>query len=168
MAEYQREAEAALGVEVNTAYAGDIESDSVGRLLNLLRGDAYPPLDDLVREAEIIVLITYPELSYDGEEGDIDADSLNCWREASTQTPEPPAPTTDEYWAPYTTLLDDIYTEIWALREIHTDSVDRTRPTQSLHRPSTQRATSKLNVACGARRGAPSCATQPNVMEPSM
>ncbi len=116
LATYQREAEAALGIEVNAAYAGDFDL-TAWRLLNVLRGDAYPPLDDLVREAEIIVLIAYPELSYDGEPGDIDVDSKNCWWEASTQTPEPPAPTTDEYWAPYTALLDDIYTEIWTLRQ---------------------------------------------------
>ncbi len=116
LAMYEQEAEAALGVEVNAAYAAGID-ETAWKILQHLRDEAYPPLGDLVREAEIIVMLAYPEESYDGDTGAIDVDGKNCRYEASTQTPEPPAPTTDEYWAPYATLLDDIYNEIWTLRE---------------------------------------------------
>ncbi len=88
-----------------------------GRPPQHLRDEAYPPMGELTRSAEIIVMIAYPERSLEGEPGEIDIDSENCWYEASTQAPEPPAPTTDENWAPYTTLLDDIYNKIWTLRE---------------------------------------------------
>lgn len=116
LATYEAEAEATLGVDVNAVFAGNPNA-SAWELLQVLRGDAYPPLDDLARQAEVVLLIAYPDLSYDGEPGEIDDDSANCWYEASTKEPEPPAPTTDEYWAPYTALLDDIYAEIRTLRQ---------------------------------------------------
>ncbi len=62
-------------------------------------------------------MIAAPERSNDGDPTHIDVDSENCSVFASKKTPKPPAPTTPEYWQPYSDLLDDIYTEIWSLRE---------------------------------------------------
>ena len=113
---YTQRAEEALGVEVNAQYSGGLDQFA-WEILGMLRNEAYPGIGDLARDAEIIVLIAFEVRSDQGEPTHIDVDGEHCSFYVSTQTPTPPAPTTAEYWQPYTDLLDDIYTEIWKLRE---------------------------------------------------
>lgn len=114
---YAERASEVLGVDVNAAYApSEMEADA-WQIWGQLRGDVYPETDGMVREAEIVVMVAYPDNSDEGEDTHIDIDSDNCSYEVSKKTPKPPAPTTREYWRPYTDLLDAIYAEIWSLRE---------------------------------------------------
>lgn len=112
---YADSASEVLGVDVNATYAGE-SVETAWAILRLLRGDAYPDIGGIVREAEIVVMLAAPERSSnDGGPTHIDVDNDNCTYEMSNE--KPPAPTTPEYWQPYTDLLDAIYTEIWSLRE---------------------------------------------------
>lgn len=112
---YSEQASEILGVDVIGQYAG-IDEGSAWQILGGLRGEAYPDIRDLVRNAEILVMETYPERANDGDITQIDIDSKNCSYYVSAESPKPPAPTTPVYWQPYTDLLNEIYPEIRQLR----------------------------------------------------
>lgn len=106
---YGEHASEALGVPIN------VHDHSIGGLtaveaLAHIQDDRYPPLADLVRDAEIIVVYGSPRHS--GVKSDLETCASNS---VSERTP-PGAYTTDD-WQPYRDVLDEIYTEIWRLRE---------------------------------------------------
>jgi hypothetical protein len=116
---YRRRAEEMLGVEVRMP-----DTRSTGReayyMLGHIRGERYPSVAEMVRESEIIVLYTAPERSDEGRATAIDDLYENCEVEASHMTPEPPdleLVHSEAFWAPYRVLLEEIYEEIWRLRE---------------------------------------------------
>ena len=113
---YARRAGEALGVEVRFLDTSWLISWA-WELLRQVRDEAYPGLGDMVREAEIIVVTAFAERSDNGDPTQIDRDDANCLWDTSAVNPRPPQVTTPEYWEPYRTLLDDLYTEIWALRD---------------------------------------------------
>jgi len=116
---YRQRAEEELGVEVRlheTKFLLRYAYHTLGHI----RGDRYPYLDQAVRESEIIVVTAFPERSDEGHATAIDDLYENCFDEASAVNPQPPDPdlvSSDEFWQPYRVLLEQIYDEIWRLRE---------------------------------------------------
>ena len=98
----------ALGVEVNVhdRAIGDLSAVSV---LAWLRDEASV-WTDLVRDAEIIVFFANPN-------GSGTTTDIGICISASPLEREPPAHYSDEDWRPYRDVLDEIYAEIWKLRE---------------------------------------------------
>ena len=85
-------------------------------LVEQLRGDRYPPLGDYVPPAEVIVLLSRPGELPDGEDEYIVEDFERCWWRPFEGVP-PTSDLTDDYWAVYRHLLDEVYTELWSLRQ---------------------------------------------------
>ena len=106
----------ALGVEMRLFEPPGFDYVWAATLVEQLRGDRYPPLGDYVPPAEVIVLLSRPGESPDGEDEHIVEDFERCWWRPLEG--EPPASNlTDDYWAVYRHLLDEVYTEIWNLRQ---------------------------------------------------
>lgn len=104
----ERAAEA-LGVEVRV-YDHASGGLSAVTALARIRGDMYPNISDWVRESEIIVVYGNPE--------DSGADlEIGTCVSTSTMEREPPAPQTAGDYQPYREVLDELYAEIWKLRE---------------------------------------------------
>ena len=114
--QYAERAEQILGVDINLQTNHGIHAYAWTILGHIGRG-RYPDLSDPISNAEIILLQTWPEHSNEGEETAIDVDIRNCGGDLSVADPQPPAPTSAEYWQPYRDLLDTIYSDIWALRK---------------------------------------------------
>ncbi len=97
-----------LGVEVNVhdKAIGNLAADTV---LKRIRGDSPDDWSNLVRDAEVIVFFGNPEGS--GATSDIGT----CISD-STRHREPPVRYSDEDWQPYRDLLEEIYAEIWKIR----------------------------------------------------
>jgi hypothetical protein len=124
---YAEGIERALGAEVNVhnKAIGDLSAVTV---LERIRGD----WSSLVRDAEIIVLFGNPRGS--GTTTDIEI----CIS-GSTAEREPPMHYSEEDWQPYQAVLEEVYTEIWKIRE---------------GRPVVLRAVTFLNPAISAWREA--------------
>ncbi len=105
-----------LGVEVQPVQPPGFDYVWAAIMLPLLQDAAYPPLDHYVPPAEIIVLFSRPGETPDGTEAYIVEDFERCWKGAVHGEP----PTTNlpaDYWDSYRSNLDDIYAELWALRQ---------------------------------------------------
>ena len=112
---YAERASAALGVEVRMTHPSGFEHLYVSNQLQHVRGMRFPPLDEAVREAEIIVLLTRPDPDDEGPMGHINKDFLRCsWGITAGDAPEDRPP---DYWDAYRALIDEIYDEIWLLRQ---------------------------------------------------
>jgi hypothetical protein len=114
--EYASLASAELGVEVRSFQPLGFDYVWAAILVPQLRGTAYPPLDEFVPPAEIIVLFSRPGEAPEGRDQNIVEDFERCWKGAVNGK----APTTDlpaEYWDGYRSDLDEVYAEIWALRQ---------------------------------------------------
>jgi hypothetical protein len=62
------------------------------------------------------VLLSRPGESLDGDDKHAAEDFRRCWWRSPEGVP-PTSDLTDEYWAVYRRLLDDVYTELWDLRQ---------------------------------------------------
>lgn len=113
---YVERAEQQLGVQVNLHYNEGIHGYAP-TVLRHMGGGGYPDLSDQIKQAEIILLQTWPAEVDDDAETPINAAGQTCSSSISTADPQPPAPTSAEDWQPYRDVLNAIYTEIWALRE---------------------------------------------------
>lgn len=105
-----------LGVEVRPVQPPGFDYVWAAIMLPRLQGAAYPPLDQYVAPAEIIVLFSRPGETPDGTEAYIVEDFERCWKRAihgEPPTTNPPA----DYWDSYRSNLDGIYSELWALRQ---------------------------------------------------
>lgn len=98
-----------LGVDVRV-YDHASGGLSAVTALARVRGDTYPDISDWVRESEIIVVYGNPE------ESGVDLEIGTCVSTSIAER-EPPAPQTAEDYAPYREILDELYAEIWKLRE---------------------------------------------------
>ena len=98
-----------LGVEVRVHdhAAGGLSAVTA---LARMRGEEYPDISDWVRESEIIVLYGNPE------DSGTDLEIGTCVS-TSTAVREPPARQTAADYQPYRDVLDEVYAEIWELRE---------------------------------------------------
>jgi len=106
---YAEQIRAAVGTEV-TVHDKAIGSLQAVNVLNGLRSDDTSDWSDLVREAEVIVFFGNPDGS--GTTSDIET----CIS-GSTAKREPPVHNTEADWMPYETVLDDVYREIWRIRD---------------------------------------------------
>lgn len=113
---YRQRVEEALGVEVRVTQTGRSPSvrlypDAEG-VLALVRDEEYP-FSDKVRDAEIIVVQTWPSGTIE------DGIFFNtCWdRTPIPETPDPAVYDDPAYWARYVDVLGEIYTEIIELRQ---------------------------------------------------
>ena len=114
---YAELAAEALGVEIRLH---DVPHDprDASLVLAELRGVAHPPLGDLARQAEIIVVGGESELSGPNRtETTLDSEFQKCNSEESPLNPGPPVMPIDSEWQLYREVLDAIYAEIWSLRE---------------------------------------------------
>jgi hypothetical protein len=114
--EYAALASNELSVEVRPIQPPGFDYVWAAIMLPRLQGAAYPPLDHYVPPAEIIVLFSRPGETPDGSEANIVEDFERCWKRATQGEP----PTTNlpaDYWDSYRRNLDDIYSELWALRQ---------------------------------------------------
>lgn len=105
---YAERARQDLGVEINI-HDQALGSLSAVTILANMQG-ASPTWPDLVRAAEIIVLFGNPNGS--GSTAD-----LEICISTSTEAREPPTHYSVEDWQPYRNVLDEIYAEIWKLRD---------------------------------------------------
>ena len=135
-----------LGVEMRLYEPPGFDHVWAATLINQLRGDRYPPLGDYVPPAEVIVLLSRPGASPGGEDEHIVEDFERCWWQASEGTPPTPASDlTDDYWAVYRGLLDEVYVELWNLRQDQPTLLI----TQDLYNPSLQQQReSGIDEAC--------------------
>jgi hypothetical protein len=109
---YRQRAQEALGVEVRVVETGQLYP-VVGQVLEMVRGEAYGDLSDEVRDAEIIVVQTWPKGTVDDR-----GYFQKCWRGSPIlDTPDPAVYDTAEYWASYQSVLGEIYAEISQLRQ---------------------------------------------------
>lgn len=114
--EYASLASDELGVEVRSFQPLGFDYVWAAILVPQLQGTAYPPLDEFVPPAEIIVLFSRPGEAPEGRDENIVEDFERCWKGAVHGK----APTTDlpaDYWDGYRSDLDEVYAELWALRE---------------------------------------------------
>ena len=102
---------------IRTASGADVvvHDKAIGNLqavtvLSRLRGNHFEDWPELVRNAEIIVLFGNPDGS--GTTSDI-----GTCISGSTSQREPPLHNSEEDWRPYREVLDDVYQEIWKIRE---------------------------------------------------
>jgi len=122
--EYAALATDELGVEVRPVQPPGFDYIWAAIMLPKLQGAAYPPVDHYVPPAEIIVLFSRPGEAPEGRDANIVEDFERCWKGAIHGEP----PTTNlpaDYWDSYRSNLDDIYAELWALRQ-DTSTVLRT------------------------------------------
>ncbi len=134
---YAARAADALGVEVRAQYpsgTGPINYTTV--LLGHLRNEMSPRLGDLTRQAEIIVL--FPRIDRTDKVGEVAVDTAHLetdfnrcqWdiaiegldgRPIGDRAGQPGVPPAFDdspgYWAPYRESLNELYTEIWSLRQ---------------------------------------------------
>lgn len=117
VAQYELLAEESLGVDVRM-------QDSTGQpqtaweILQQIRNLGFPGMAEEVAESEVIIVVAYPQGSDEGAPTQIDEARDRCRRPGQdTQPPDPGVVGTAEFWEPYRVLLDQIYTEIWRLRE---------------------------------------------------
>jgi len=113
--EYAAVAADELGVEVRSVQPPGFDYVYAANMSGQLQG-AYPPVDQYVPPAEIIVLLSRPGNSGDGSDDYIADDFERCWWTAPAGEP----PTTNlpvDYWDKYRSDLDDIYTELRTLRQ---------------------------------------------------
>lgn len=104
-----------LGVDVNVVEPTGFDHVFTALLLDQLRGNRYPPLDDAVPPAEIIVLLSRPGESANGADDPIEDDFEACWWRAATGEP-PTTDTSGDYWSVYRALLGEVLDELWDLR----------------------------------------------------
>ena len=83
---------------------------SAATALALMHSDQHPNLSDWVRDAEIIIVYGNPE----GSGADL---QIGTCVSTSTFEREPPAAQTAVDYQPYRDILDELYAEIWNLRE---------------------------------------------------
>ncbi len=117
VAQYEQRAEEFLGVDV-TFQDLTGQPETAWEILQQVRDVGFPGMAEEVAESEIIIVVAYPQGSDEGAPTHIDEARDKCKRPG--QNPEPPDPgvvATAEFWEPYRVLLDQIYTEIWRLRE---------------------------------------------------
>lgn len=107
---YGEHAAEALGVPV-TVHDHAYPLLSAAEALDHIKDDRYPPLADVVRDAEIIVIGSGPWQMEAVNPGWETCDS------ASVGERPAPEPYTQADWQPYGNVLDEIYNEIWRLRE---------------------------------------------------
>jgi len=96
----------ALGVPVNP-HEATIDHLEAWRALEHLQDVRYPPLADLVRNAEIIVVYGVPERSGDW--------AKTCWPDGTNRTTPPPILTEDD-WQQYRDELETLFAAVWELR----------------------------------------------------
>jgi len=103
-----RRLEAELGVEVSVQdkAIGNLAAETV---LQRIRGESPDDWSNLVRDAEVIVFFGNPE-------GSGDTSDIRTCISGSTRHREPPVRYADEDWQPYRDLLDEVYAEIWKIR----------------------------------------------------
>jgi len=104
---YAARAAEALGVPVN-AHDAAIDHLEAWRAMLHLDDVAYPPLSELVRNAEIIVVYGTPERSGDWFD--------TCWL-SQRNSSLPAAEYTGDDWEQYRKELDALFAEVWRLRE---------------------------------------------------
>lgn len=112
---YAERASETLGVEISMTHPAGFEHLYGSSQLAMLRGERFPSLDDAARGAEIIVVLTRQDPVDDGHMGRINDDYLRCTWEIAAG--DPPMDRPADYWEPYRKVMDDIYAEIWSLRE---------------------------------------------------
>jgi hypothetical protein len=113
-----------LGVDVRTVQPAGFSHVWAATLLARLYGTVYPPLGEYVPPAEIIVLFSRPGEALDGFDDYIVEDFERCWwRPLEGEPPETDLPA--DYWDRFRSDLDEVYTELWRLRE-STPTVMRT------------------------------------------
>ena len=98
-----------LGVEVRVHDQASGGLSAVTALARM-RGEEYPDISDWVRESEIIVVYGNPEGS------GVDLEIGTCVT-TSLEEREPPARQTAADYQPYRDVLDEVYAQIWELRE---------------------------------------------------
>lgn len=105
---YAEHAAEALGlpVTVHDYATGNLEAETA---LAFVRDERVPKLSDQIRNAEIIVVIGEPEIPPTGE-------GWSRCMTSSTRKQTPPDPYTESDWAPYRETLNDLFSEIWQLR----------------------------------------------------
>jgi hypothetical protein len=113
---YADQLSAELGVEMRLFEPPGFDHVWAATLVEQLRGDRYPPLGDFVPPAEVIVLLSRPGESPGGEDEYIVEDFERCWWRPAAGVP-PTSDLTDDYWAVYRRRLDELYAELWDLRQ---------------------------------------------------
>ncbi len=113
---YAAKAADILDVEVRFFEPPGFDHTYTAMFVEQLRGNRYPSLGEYVPGAEIIVLWTRPGFAPDGADNHIQVDYDNCHRESAGGTP-PTADLSAEYWETYRGFLDEMYDELWALRQ---------------------------------------------------
>lgn len=123
---YRNRAEDAVGAEVRELESS-VPYPRLSTVLDALRDDDFEWMSDRVREAEIIVIQTWPHETLKGTE------IGECIKTVFVVEPVPPDPAVyeaDEYSAEFRAALDGVYDEIERLRDgvptvlIGTDSYD--------------------------------------------
>ena len=117
VSQYGQLAEESLGVDVRVPDLTG-QSETAWEALQQIRNVAFPGWAEEVAESEIIILVAYPQGSDEGGPTQIDEEREKCKRPGQdTEPPDSGAVATTEFWEPYRALLDQIYDEIWRLRE---------------------------------------------------
>ncbi|MCP4306358.1 MAG: hypothetical protein GY788_16130 [bacterium] len=106
----------ALSVEVRLDEPFGADHAYATTLVQQLSGDRWPSLEESVPPAEVIVLLARPGGPDASADDHIEDDFLACWWTPLAGEP-PTTDLTDSYWAEYRQTLDDIYSELWTLRE---------------------------------------------------
>ena len=116
LSQYEELAEEFLGVDVRVKGL-TTESTKAWSILQQVRNLGFPGMAEEVAEAEIIVVIAYPQGSDEGAPTQIDEARDVCKRPGNTKPMDSDVVAGEEFWEPYRLLLDQIYTEIWRLRD---------------------------------------------------
>ncbi len=112
---YVERAVEALGVDVGMTHPEGFNHLYASNQLAHLRDERYPLLGEAAQDAEIIVVLTRQDPIHEGPMGRINDDFERCTWEISPGNPPGERPA--DYWDPYRQLMDDIYAEIWTLRQ---------------------------------------------------
>ena len=105
-----------LGVGVTVFEPTGFDHVWAAMLVDQLTGDRYPPLDDAVPPAEVIVLLSRPGESANGADEHLADDFEACWWRPVTGEP-PTADTSGDYWTVYRVLLGSVFDQLWDLRQ---------------------------------------------------
>ena len=112
---YVELASAAAGVEIRTTHPSGWEHLYVSNQLPFLRNERFPELGEAARSAEMIVLLSRPSPADDGPMAVIYDDFMRCGWEAGLGLE--PSERSDDYWQVFRNQVDEVYEELWNLRD---------------------------------------------------